>query len=394
MLPMNFCVEAWNMQPSEHRARILLAIGIYQPEQGGASEWLRNYALWLADRGHDVCLVCERAESPAPKACDLLTLPASQHTKNSWRRATALQDLVKRSSAEIVHDTGCLLMSDVFHPLMGSLIHNWYRQLWAYPLKLRLRRFWHVRLWRDVRLQLHQRRQHRRLVACSKGVAADFAQLGYRNPIIIPNGIRVPTSPTTDTVQQLRQELGVGNRLLVLVTATNFYLKGVMTVLRALPLLDEETRKKLLVIITGHNQDEAFQQHINRHDLRNSCRLAGWVKSIDDYYGAADIFLHPTYHDAGSLSTLKALAAGCAVVTSRFDGSADLIRDGINGLVLDRPNEPEELAGTLRRLLDVGFRDQLGAAARQLAPSLSQEHQSQRLEALYAGALSSKTGQV
>jgi glycosyltransferase involved in cell wall biosynthesis len=379
------------MQPFDHRLRILVAIGIYQPDRGGASEWLRDYTLWLLDRGHVVCVACEQAETPAANPCALLTLPASQHTKNSWKRAIALQNLVQGHPADIVHDTGCLLTSDVFHPLMGSLIHNWYRQLRAYPRTLRLRRFWHVRLWRDVRLQLHQQRRHRLLVACSKKVASDFAQLGCRNSIIIPNGIRVPTAPTTDAIRQLRQKLGIGDRLFVLATATNFYLKGVMTVLRTLSLLEEETRKRLLVIITGHNQDEVFQQHLQRYDLRDCCRLAGWVENMDDYYHAADIFLHPTYHDAGSLSTLKALAAGCAVVTSRFDGSADLIRNGANGLVLDRPDDAGKLAEYLRQLLDSRLRNQLGAAARQLAPSISQEHQFKHLEALYSGILSGKT---
>lgn len=382
------------MPSATQRLRILLAIGIYQPERGGASEWLRNYALWLVDRGHDVCVACERAETSVPEPFALLTLPASQHTKNSWRRAAALQNLVEHYSTDIVHDSGCLLTSDVFHPLMGSLIHNWYRQLRAYPLKLRLRRFWHVRLWRDVRLQLHQHRHHKLLVACSKKVASDFAQLGCRNSTVILNGIRLPTAATTDTVQQLRRELGVGDRLLVLVTANNFYLKGVMIVLRAFSLLDEETRKKLLMIIAGHSQDEAFQQYIQQHNLRDGCRLVGWVKNVDDYYHAADIFLHPTYHDAGSLSTLKALAAGCAVVTSRFDGSADLIRHGVNGLVLYRPDDAGKLAEILRRLLDSGLRNQLGAAARQLAPLINQEHQFQRLEALYSGILSGKTRPV
>lgn len=130
------------MLPTARRLRLLLAIGIYQPEGGGASEWLRNYALWLVDHGHDVCVACERAETPVPGPCALLDLSASRHTKNSWGRAVALQNLVKDHPADIVHDTGCLLASDVFHPLMGSLIHNWYRQLWAYPLPMRLRRFW------------------------------------------------------------------------------------------------------------------------------------------------------------------------------------------------------------------------------------------------------------
>ncbi|HTX22002.1 MAG TPA: glycosyltransferase family 4 protein [Candidatus Aquilonibacter sp.] len=378
------------MNPVSKSLRIVLAIGIYEPEHGGASDWLQNYAAWLTTRGHRVCVVCERAETSAAESCDLLTLPTSQHTKNSWKRAAALQNLAKDRSADIVHDTGCLPASDVFHPLMGSLIHNWRRQLRAFPPMLRFRRFWHVRLWRDVRLQWQQRRQHRILVACSKRVAADFAQLGCKNSIVIHNGIREFVSSPPEIIQQLRRELGGGDRLLALATATNFYLKGVMTLLRALSYLDAETRKKFLVIVTGHNQDGIFQQEINRRGLHDCCRLLGWVKNIDYYYSAADIFLHPTYHDAGSLSTLKALASGCAVVASRFDGSADFISDGINGLILNQPGDAEELARILQRLLDAGLRNQLSASARLLAPSFDQDLQFQQLEALYFDLLSGK----
>lgn len=378
------------MPPSEPRHRVLLAIGVYQAEHGGASEWLRNYAQWLATRGHQVSVACERSDAAPPESCNLLTLPVSRHTKNSWSRAVALRALVKEHAAEVVHDTGCLLASDIFHPLMGSLIHNWHRQLRAFPLKLRFRWCRRVQMWGDARLQWHQRRRHRILVACSKRAAADFAQVGCRHSVVIPNGIRVPDAPTADAVQRLRQELGAGDRVLVLATATNFYLKGVMTLLRAIPLLDGEARKNLLVVITGHNHDDAFQMEINQRNLGECCRLEGWVKDIDAYYAAADIFLHPTFHDAGSLSTLKALATGCAVVTSRFDGSADLIQNGVNGLVLDRPQDPRELAGILSGLLNPDRRKQLGAAAMRLAPFISQEHQFQRLEALYSGIVSEK----
>src|ERR1700744_250693 len=138
------------MQSSGHPLRIVLAIGNYDVSQGGAAEWVRNYAQWLAVRGHKVCVACAQAASPTPESCELLTLPAGQRTKNSRKRAAALHSLVKQWPADIVHDTGCLLESDIFHPSMGSLIHNWSRQLQSYPLALRLRRFWHVRLWRDV----------------------------------------------------------------------------------------------------------------------------------------------------------------------------------------------------------------------------------------------------
>jgi hypothetical protein len=42
-----------------------------------------------------------------------------------------------------------------------------------------------------------------------------------------------------------------------------------MTVLRALSFLDEKTRKRLLLIIAGHNQDAVFEQYIQRHELND-----------------------------------------------------------------------------------------------------------------------------
>jgi UDP-glucose:(heptosyl)LPS alpha-1,3-glucosyltransferase len=186
-----------------------------------------------------------------------------------------------------------------------------------------------------------------------------------------------------ETLQSLRQQLKVGSRLLVVVTATNFYLKGVAKVLEALVRLGAVDRKKFLVVVTGQAQSDVFQNYIDRHQLGDDCRLLGWVPQIDAYYQAADIFLHPTYHDAGSLSTLKALAAGRAVVTSRFDGSADWITDGINGLILKEPADAGEIAETLMRLTDDGRRQQLGLAARELAPRIDQEHQFSKLEELY-----------
>ena len=371
------------MPADTFQLRIALAIGIYQPARGGAAEWLRDYARWLQNQGHTVCIVCEQAETTGSDTIALLTLPKSQHTKNSCKRAVALQRLVAGQAFDIVHDSGCLLQSDVFHPLMGSLIHNWYRQLRAYPLALRLRRFWHVRLWRDVRLQWQQQRHHSMLVACSRRVAADFRQLGWKNSVIIPNGIPLPPVASAESILALRRELDVGNRLLVLVTATNFYLKGVMKVLQAMAHLDEAARKKFRVVITGQIPDAVFQNYINQHQLQDVCRLAGWVEDIDFYYQAADIFLHPTYHDAGSLSTLKALAAGTAVVTSRFDGSAEWITNGVHGLILERPENTSELAATLGRLLDAPWRKKLGEAARQASPLFAQERQFKKLEEIY-----------
>ena len=370
--------------------RLLLAIGNYAGNRGGASEWLQDYARWLVARGYRVAIVCGRAEAPPPPGCDLLALPPAQSGLDSFARARALQGLLPSARAEIVHDTGCLLAADVFHPLMGSLIHNWLRQLHALPPAQRPRRFWQGRVWRDARMAWHQRRHYQRLVACSRLVAADFRHLGCPSATVIPNGIRLSPAPLPGVTRQLRRELRAEGRLLILVTATNYHLKGVMTVVRALARLSPAEREQFRVVFTGLHYERGFQRQLDRRGLQDTCLFAGWVDDIENYYPAADIFLHPTFHDAGSLSTLKALAAGCAVVTSRFDGSAEQIEPGVDGLVLQQPASASELAQQLRRLLDAEFRHRLRAAARALAPRFNQERQFQQLEALYPGVMAAK----
>ncbi len=362
--------------------RIVLAIGIYEPDHGGAAEWVRNYATWLVRRGHSVCLVCERAEAPVPDGCALRTLPTAQHTKNAWRHARALQKMAQELPADVVHDTGGLLSADVFHPLMGSLVHNWRRQLNSWPRALAFRRFWHVRLWRDVRLHLHQSRSCKVLVACSKRAAFDFKQL-RRSSVVIRNGIRETTAATEAEIHALRESLDVGDRVLMLASATNFYLKGIMTLLCALSLLDVQTRRKLLVVITGEHQDNTFQNVIDQNNLGDCCRLAGWVENIQPYYDAAEVFLHPTYHDAGSLSTLKAIGAGCAVVTTRFDGSAELLSNGETGIILKNPADPQQLAHAMQHLLDPELRQRLRTAVVGLTPLTREEPYFLQLEGLY-----------
>jgi len=80
---------------------------------------------------------------------------------------------------------------------------------------------------------------------------------------------------------------------------------------------------------------------------------------------------------------LKAIAAGCAVVTSRSDGSSEVLRDGVDGLVLNQPGDPRELATILRQLLNAELRNRLALAARKLVPVVSEENCFGQLETLY-----------
>lgn len=103
----------------------------------------------------------------------------------------------------------------------------------------------------------------------------------------------------------------------------------------------------------------------------------GWQSSIRfleygpgdfSYLAAADIVLHPsTTPDPYPNAVREAMILGKPIVASRIGGIPELVVDSVTGILVE-PNDEEELASALGRLLDSPEeRNQMGAAGRQLA---------------------------
>jgi len=109
---------------------------------------------------------------------------------------------------------------------------------------------------------------------------------------------------------------------------------------------------------------------------------------------SADIFVLPSYLEGQPLAVLEAMAAGLAVVATNVGANPDVIRDGVDGLLVE-PGDVGGLADALTRLLtDPPLRSQLGAAAR---ARVEERHDLRRLgqemEAVYHEALVRRSGQ-
>jgi UDP-glucose:(heptosyl)LPS alpha-1,3-glucosyltransferase len=113
--------------------------------------------------------------------------------------------------------------------------------------------------------------------------------------------------------------------------------------------------------------------------------FAGPVDDAAPYYAAADLYVHPTYYDTCSLVVLEAAAAGLPVITTRLDGTAELLRHGVDAWLISDPANTEELAASVRALMDGSLREKMGRAARQRACSgFDREHKIEELESLLA----------
>jgi UDP-glucose:(heptosyl)LPS alpha-1,3-glucosyltransferase len=108
------------------------------------------------------------------------------------------------------------------------------------------------------------------------------------------------------------------------------------------------------------------------------------------YYAAADVFVHPTWYDPCSLVTLEASSCGLPVVTSRFNGAAELMTDGKEGFVLHDPGDVATLAARMKELLEPAQREKMGAAGRALAMQHTFEEQTTQFIELYREIVASK----
>jgi UDP-glucose:(heptosyl)LPS alpha-1,3-glucosyltransferase len=144
-----------------------------------------------------------------------------------------------------------------------------------------------------------------------------------------------------------------------LFVAMNYRLKGLPQLLDAFALVPREKPAK--VVVVGHPN---FARYARRLGIAGRVVFLGHRGDPRDCYFAADYLVHPTFYDPCSLVALEALACGLPVVTTRYNGAAELLSPPVDGLVIDDPHDTRSLAAAMSRMLDRGYLRDASAAAR------------------------------
>src|SRR5207245_404810 len=148
-----------------------------------------------------------------------------------------------------------------------------------------------------------------------------------------------------------------------LFAAMNYRLKGLEPLLHAVRLLPAGHSFRLLIV--GDRRTRGYQRQARRLGVADRVRFVGHCPDMRNAYFAADFLVHPTFYDPCSLVVLEALACGLPVITSRFNGAAELLTPPREGFVIDNPHDHRQLADCITQLLDSSRRTACARAARQ-----------------------------
>jgi len=122
-----------------------------------------------------------------------------------------------------------------------------------------------------------------------------------------------------------RAELGFGaGEFVCLFVAHNLRLKNIVLLERVFDILHgRDSRVRLLLL---GKRDAGID--------RDWYVYGGCSGRMEEFYGACDLLVHPTFFDACANVVLEGMACGLPVISSDCNGSAELIVNGDNGFVL------------------------------------------------------------
>jgi UDP-glucose:(heptosyl)LPS alpha-1,3-glucosyltransferase len=178
-------------------------------------------------------------------------------------------------------------------------------------------------------------------------------------------GVKPPSQEErSERRHAVRETLGLSNgESVLLFCAHNFYLKGLEPALRAFARLREGTPDARMLVI-GSSMPNTFADLAKELGSDSSVMFLGPTSHMRDAYCSADVLVHPTYYDACSRVVLESLCVGLPVVTTAFNGAAEAVSVGKNGIVVEEPDDIDTLAGAIKKCLDPNFRKE----AENLAP--------------------------
>ncbi len=175
--------------------------------------------------------------------------------------------------------------------------------------------------------------------------------------------------------------------------------KGALDLVEALRrLADRGVREWRLEVVGSGSEAGRTEEAVVREAFRGAGLEASLLgprsgDALRERLRGAQIYVLPSHTEGQPIGILEAMAAGLAVVATRVGAVPEMIRDGIDGLVV-APHDVEALAGALRLLLESpDLRTALGGSARtRVVERYGIDSLRRRLGALYGGAIAVAAG--
>ena len=188
---------------------------------------------------------------------------------------------------------------------------------------------------------------------------------------------------------QVREKLGLGDdKFVLLLVGNDWKKKGLVPLIESLALLRD---LPLVLLVAGKDDSVPFEARIRQLGLQGRVAFLPSRSDVQWYYAAADAYVGPSLEDTFAQPPAEAMACGLPVITSATNGTAEIMTDGVDGLIIQDPADVAGLASRVRTLYDDPvLRQRLGEQASRTAQAYTWDRNGEQIRAIFAEALTRK----
>jgi len=365
---------------------------------GGAEGFSNSLIQGLAERGHEIHIfaISWNAGGSHPNIY-FHKVPAI--TSISFLRdltfALSSRSILKkeRNNFDIIQTHDKTLLQDVYRAGDGCHIE------WLHQRRKRAGMFGRLSMavnpyhWLILSLErsIFKGRRYKKIIAISAMVKRNIIEnynVADSDIEVIYNGVdaeKFHPGNRDKYMDEIRGRHGIdGDEFVILFVGSGFERKGLKFLLKAAESIQEPVT--LMIVGKGkHPPQSPLSKGGSKESYPHKQKIifCGPQQEINKYYAAADIFVFPTMYEPFGNVHLEALASGLPVITTRLSGASEIIEDGRQGFVLDKPEDTEIMAEKIRLLMDEAARKVMASEARMLAEGFTQEENTAKTIKLY-----------
>ncbi|MCK9391188.1 MAG: glycosyltransferase family 4 protein [Syntrophales bacterium] len=195
--------------------------------------------------------------------------------------------------------------------------------------------------------------------------------------------------------QAIRRKYGLPPTApLIIFVSMNFDIKGLDSLLGGLGKLKQlYPEQPFHLLIVGKGNQRKYEQVAKQTGVSDHVTFTGVVsrKDLEYIYATGDLYAMLSKFDTFGMVVLEAMAKGLPVVISGNVGARDLVREGVNGFVIENTGDAESVAKVLYYALQKDVITPMSIAARQTALEYTWERSARQVADIYREIIAMKT---
>ena len=211
-----------------------------------------------------------------------------------------------------------------------------------------------------------------------RSISAALSPAAQKAMVRIAPGIDISHFAPDSHSSQLRNELGLSSKAVIVSVGRLVPRKGQDRLIEALPLIRKTIPNVHLLLVGEGSYHKALEKLVDKEQVKELVTFVGRVPytKLPSYVRCGDIFAMPSRSRMAGLEVeglgivyLEASACGLPVIAGNSGGAPDAVVDGVTGIVVDGTNVNEIAAAIVRVLSDPKKTQAMGAAGNEWVTS-------------------------